>query len=108
MYEVSEENNTYKTVDGVIFSKDGKELVAYPGGKKVLTYTIPEGTQTGTKFTIREKGFKSLNSSAKGNFVFTVVVQTPKRLNKEQRELIEKLAVTMNEQPPVKKRGLFG
>ena len=72
------------------------------------TYTIPEGTQTGTKFTIREKGFKSLNSSAKGNFVFTVVVQTPKRLNKEQRELIEKLAVTMNEQPPVKKRGLFG
>lgn len=30
------------------------------------------------------------------------------KLNKEQRELIEKLAVTMNEQPPVKKRGLFG
>lgn len=72
------------------------------------TYTIPEGTQTGTKFTIRERGFKSLNSNSRGNFVFTVVVQTPKRLNKEQRELIEKLAVTMNEQPPVKKRGLFG
>ena len=71
-------------------------------------YTIPEGTQTGTKFTIRERGFKSLNSNSRGNFVFTVVVQTPKRLNKEQRELIEKLAVTMNEQPPVKKRGLFG
>lgn len=72
------------------------------------TYTIPEGTQTGTKSTIRERGFKSLNSNSRGNFVFTVVVQTPKRLNKEQRELIEKLAVTMNEQPPVKKRGLFG
>ena len=72
------------------------------------TYTIPEGTQTGTKFTIRERGFKSLNSNSRGNFVFTVVVQTPKRLNKEQRELIEKLAVTMNEQPPVKKRGIFG
>ena len=71
-------------------------------------YTIPEGTQTGTKFTIRERGFKSLNSNSRGNFVFTVVVQTPKRLNKEQRELIEKLAVTMNEQPHVKKRGLFG
>lgn len=71
-------------------------------------YTIPEGTQTGTKFTIKERGFKSLNSNSRGNFVFTVVVQTPKRLNKEQRELIEKLAVTMNEQPPVKKRGLFG
>ena len=72
------------------------------------TFTIPEGTQTGTKFTIRERGFKSLNSNARGNFVFTVIVQTPKRLNKEQRELLEKLARTMNEQPPIKKKGIFG
>ena len=71
-------------------------------------YTIPEGTQTGTKFTIRDRGFSALNSSARGNFIFTVVVQTPKRLNKEQRDLLEKLAKTMNEQPPIKKRGLFG
>ena len=71
-------------------------------------FQIPEGTQTGTKFTIRERGFKSLNSSARGNFVFTVIVQTPKRLNREQRELLEKLAMTMNEQPPIKKKGIFG
>ena len=71
-------------------------------------FIIPDGTQTGTKFTIREKGFKSLNSQSVGNFVFTVVVQTPKKLNKEQRELLEKLAKTMNEQPPVKKKGIFG
>ena len=71
-------------------------------------YTIPEGTQTGTKFTIRDRGFKSLNSTSRGNFVFTVMVQTPKRLNKEQRELLEKLAKTMNEQPPIKKKGIFG
>lgn len=70
--------------------------------------TIPEGTQTGTKFTIKERGFKTLNSNIRGNFVFTVVVQTPKRLNKEQRDLLEKLAKTMNEQPPVKKKGIFG
>ena len=69
---------------------------------------VPEGTQTGTKFTIRDRGFKSLNSSVRGNFVFTVVVQTPKRLNREQRDLLEKLAITMNEQPPIKKRGIFG
>ena len=71
-------------------------------------YTIPEGTQTGTKFTIRERGFNSINSATRGNFVFTVVVQTPKRLNKEQRDLLERLALTMNEQPPIKKKGLFG
>ncbi len=71
-------------------------------------FTIPEGTQTGTKFTIREKGFKTLNSNSRGNFVFTVIVQTPKRLSKEQRELLEKLSMTMNEQPPIKKKGIFG
>lgn len=71
-------------------------------------YKIPEGTQTGTKFTIRNKGFKAINSNNTGDFIFTVNVQTPKRLTKEQRELLVQLAKTMNEQPPIKKRGLFG
>ena len=82
------------------------EIPMVDGSKE--KYKIPEGTQTGTKFTIRNKGFKSINSNSSGDFIFTVVVQTPKRLTKEQRELLEKLAKTMNEQPPVKKRGLFG
>ena len=72
------------------------------------TYKISEGTQTGTQFTIRGKGFKSINSSMTGNFIFRVVVQTPKKLSKEQRELLLELAKTMGEQPPVKKRGIFG
>lgn len=82
------------------------EIPMVDGSKE--TYKIPEGTQTGSKFTIRNKGFKSLNSSNIGDFIFTVTVQTPKRLSKEQRELLMQLAKTMNEQPPVKKRGLFG
>lgn len=69
---------------------------------------IPEATQTGTKFRIKGKGFKNPNSSYAGDFIFTVIVQTPKKLTKEQRELMEKLAKTMNEQPPVKKKGIFG
>ena len=71
-------------------------------------YRIPEGTQNGTKFTIRGKGFKNINSNYQGNFIFTVSVQIPKRLTKEQREILNMLAKTMNEQPPIKKRGLFG
>ena len=70
-------------------------------------YKIPEGTQTGATFTIKGKGFKALNSSAQGNFIFKVVVQTPKKLTKEQRDLLMQLAKTMNEQPPVKKKGFF-
>ena len=71
-------------------------------------YKIPEGTQTGTKFTIRDKGFVHINSGYRGNLIFTVQVQVPKRLTKDQRDLLVQLAKTMNEQPPIKKRGIFG
>ena len=72
------------------------------------TYQIPEGTQSGTKFTIKGKGFKTVNSTYQGDFVFVVNVQIPKKLTAEQRDLLTKLAQTMNEQPPIKKRGIFG
>ena len=82
------------------------EIPMVDGSKE--KYKIPEATQTGTQFTIRGKGFKSINSSMQGNFIFRVVVQTPKKLTKEQRDLLMQLAKTMNEQPPIKKRGIFG
>ena len=82
------------------------EIPMVDGNKE--KYKIPEGTQTGAKFTIRNKGFKTINSSVQGDFIFTVTVKTPKHLSKEQRDLFMQLAKTMNEQPPIKKRGLFG
>ena len=82
------------------------EIPMVDGSKE--KYKIPEGTQTGTSFTIRNKGFKAVNGSYQGDFIFTVQVQIPKRLTKEQRDLLEQLAKTMNEQPPVKKKGIFG
>ena len=71
-------------------------------------FTIPDGTQSGTKFTLRGKGFRKIHSNTTGDLIFTVQVKTPKKLTKEQRELFVELAKTMNEQPPVKKRGIFG
>ncbi len=82
------------------------EIPMVDGSKE--TYKIPEGTQTGTKFVIRGKGFKAVSSNSVGDFVFTVNVQTPKKLSREQRDLLVQLAKTMNEQPPIKKRGIFG
>ncbi len=82
------------------------EIPMVDGSKE--KYKIPEGTQTGTKFAIKNKGFKSVNGNWRGDFVFTVIVQTPKKLTREQRELFTELAKTMNEQPPIKKRGIFG
>lgn len=42
---ISEDNAYYKTVDGVLFSEDGKTLIQYPL-RKGESYEIPEGTET--------------------------------------------------------------
>jgi hypothetical protein len=39
---VSPENQRYKDIDGVLFTKDGKTLLTYPAGGKTV-YTIPAG-----------------------------------------------------------------
>lgn len=43
---VSSGNSFYKTVDGMLFTKDGKTLVRYPGGKSNDSYTIPDDVTT--------------------------------------------------------------
>lgn len=44
--KVAEGNTHYKSVDGVLFTADGKILLYYPDGKNVKgSYMIPEGTR---------------------------------------------------------------
>ena len=44
-YEVEAGNPRYKSVDGVLFSADGKTLLRYPNGRKDLHYDVPAGTE---------------------------------------------------------------
>lgn len=39
---VSEDNEFFNSVDGILFSEDGKSIVRYPNGRKNKSYTIPE------------------------------------------------------------------
>ena len=60
-----------------------------------VTYEIPEGTQTGREFVIRDKGIPEINNPRRrGSHRFTVVVQTPTKLTKEQKELLRQLEGT--------------
>lgn len=43
---IDPENPALKTVDGVVFSKDGEALVFYPLGRTEKSYTVPDGTRT--------------------------------------------------------------
>ncbi len=50
---------------------------------------IPPGTQTGDQFRLRGKGFSVLRSTQRGDMYIQVAVETPQKLTRRQRELLE-------------------
>ncbi len=44
-FDVDPENPSYQSIDGILYSKDGKELIAYPQGGKKECF-IQEGTES--------------------------------------------------------------
>jgi molecular chaperone DnaJ len=56
---------------------------------------VPEGTQTGATFKIRNKGVPELNGRGRGDLFVQLKVQTPTKLTKRQRELLEELRQTL-------------
>ncbi|MBO7407497.1 MAG: molecular chaperone DnaJ, partial [Clostridia bacterium] len=52
--------------------------------------TIPEGTPGGSRFKLRGKGIQRLNSSSKGDQYVNITVETPKRLNSEQKAALKR------------------
>jgi molecular chaperone DnaJ len=69
---------------------------------------IPDGTQPGSTFRIRNKGVPVLNGHGKGDLYIEVRVQIPTKLNKRQRELLQELETTgkVDNQPQL--RSLLG
>ena len=69
-----------------------------------VKYEIPEGTQTGKTFILYGKGIPYINNAKRrGNQLFTVVVETPTKLTKEQKELLRQLDSSLEETPKRKK-----
>ena len=73
-----------------------------------VPYTIPEGTQTGREFILNDKGIPNVNNpSRRGRHHFTVVVETPTKLTKEQKELLRQLDDTMDNKSTPKRKKFF-
>ena len=53
-----------------------------------VKYRIPEGTQTETEFRVRGEGIPILQTKQKGDLVFKVRVETPRRLTEKQKDLL--------------------
>ncbi len=68
-----------------------------------VTFNIPEGTQTGTTFTLSGKGIPMGNSRRRGDHRFTVTVETPTKLSKEQKEILRQFEDSLEATPKRKK-----
>jgi molecular chaperone DnaJ len=93
-----------------IFQRDGSDLycelpirfsqaalgvqLPVPTLEGEVPINIPPETQTGAQFRLRGRGVKSVRSSRHGDLICRVVVETPVRLTRQQRELLESLEAT--------------
>ena len=65
------------------------EIPTIDGTKVMLK--IPAGTETGDKVRLKDKGMSKVRSSARGDLYAHAYIQTPKKLTKKQKELLEAL-----------------
>lgn len=77
------------------------------GGKAKIT--LEAGTQSGKILRLKGKGIKELNGYSVGDQLVHVNIWTPKEVNKEERELLEKLRDSANfaPQPGKSEKGFF-
>ena len=73
-----------------------------------VKFDIPEGTQTGKQFSLSGRGIPSINNpNRRGDHRFNVVVETPTKLSKEQKELLRKLDETLEIKSNPKRNKFF-
>ena len=67
---VDANNESYKSVDGVLFSKNGNTLVAYPAGKTETSFTIPASVESITNYAFEgNKHLTTIQLSAAFNLI---------------------------------------
>ncbi len=71
-------------------------------------FDLPEGTQTGREFSLSGKGIPNVNNPRRrGSLRFIVVVETPTKLNREQREMLRKLEESLDGKSTPRRKKFF-
>lgn len=100
-------NNIYYIVP-ISFSEAalGAEI-EIPTLEGTTKYSVPEGTQTGTEFRIKNMGVPNVRGVGRGDLYFKVKVQVPKKLTEKQKELLREFSKEMGEDQKETKKGFF-
>ena len=69
---------------------------------------IPAGTQPNETFLVRGQGMPALRSGRRGNIQVVVNVVIPRRLRRDQRELLQQLSASLTEENLRSEEGVFG
>jgi molecular chaperone DnaJ len=82
--------------------------IKIPTLEDAVSYTIPEGTQPGTTFTLRGKGIPYVNNNnRRGDLIFRVNVEIPRGLNEKQKEAMRAFAESCGEGNYAKHKQFF-
>lgn len=92
-----DENDLYceVPVSFAIASLGGELVVPTLNGKASIR--VPEGTQNGTLFRLKDKGMKQLNSARSGDLMVRVQVEVPTKLNRKQKELLDAFSESLGD-----------
>jgi molecular chaperone DnaJ len=75
----------------------GEVEVPTLGDEPSLRLKVPEGTQSGKTFRLRGRGVRPVRGGATGDLLVDVVVETPVKLTKAQKELLRKFDDSLRE-----------
>ena len=90
--------NVTTTVDVPLTAAILGTTVEVPTLDDPVTLKVPAGTQPSTTMRVRGRGVPAGGKNAAGDLLVTVNVTIPKKLNKEQRTLVEKLSASLKEE----------
>lgn len=68
---------------------------------------IPAGTQTGTKFRLRDKGITNVRGYGRGDQHVNIRILTPRNLNEKQKDLLREFAEVSGENPDEQHENFF-
>lgn len=72
-----------------------------------VSYTVPEGTQPGTVFRLRNKGVPYVNGRGRGDQYVRAVLEVPKSLNNKQKDALKAFDSLMGDKNYEKRKSFF-
>lgn len=81
--------------------------IKVPTLEGAVEHQIPEGTQSGKIFTLKNKGITEIHGTRRGDLEFRVIVEVPKNLNTKQKELLKEFAESCGEKNNVQKKNFL-